>query len=57
MFKEKPDPKWSGVVTSRSNPTQKLPTCEKELRKNLGPGVVEHTFNPNPQEAEILADH
>lgn len=24
----------------------KIPTCEKELKKSIGPGVVAHTFNP-----------
>ena len=43
--------KGSGDLRARSHPA-KLPSCEKELKKALGPGLVVHTFNPSTQEAE-----
>jgi hypothetical protein len=42
-----------GIMTSGQNPTQlKLPTCEKQLKKTLVPGVVAQGFNPSTQEAK-----
>ena len=48
------DLKWnkgSGDLRSRPHPDKPL-TCEKELEKSLGPGVVAHTFNPSTQQIE-----
>ena len=41
----------SDDLRARSHPA-KFPTCEKELKKSLEPGVVGHTFNPSAQKAE-----
>lgn len=46
--------KWkkaSGDLKTRFHPA-KFPTCEKELKKILKPGVEVHTFNPNTPKAE-----
>ena len=53
-FKEKPAAKWNkgkSDLRSRPHPT-KLPTCEKELMKHLGPDIVAHTLNSSTLEAK-----
>jgi hypothetical protein len=52
--KKKPDAKQnkgSGDLRVRSHPA-KLLICKKELKKNLGPGLVVHDFNLRSQETE-----
>jgi hypothetical protein len=54
MIKEKPDSKWnkgSRDLRARSHP-DKLSTCERELMKSLGTGMMVHTFNPSTWKAE-----
>ena len=43
--------KGSGNLKARSHPA-KFPTCEKELKKSLDPGVVGHSFNSSTGKAE-----
>ena len=40
-----------GQPQDKSYPA-KFPTCEKELKECLEPGVVVHSFNPSTQKAE-----
>ena len=54
QVKENPDVKWnkgSGALRTRSHPA-KLPTCERELKKSVGPNVVVYAFNPGTLEGE-----
>jgi hypothetical protein len=53
-MKNKPDVKWnkgSSALRTRLH-TANLSTHKKELKKNLGPGVLMHTFNLSTWEAE-----
>lgn len=52
---DKQTKKWnkgSGDLRARSHPA-KFPTCEKELKKSLEPGVMVHTFNPSTGKVEV----
>lgn len=51
MLKGKHDPKWDKWSSLRSRPQiVKNPTCEKELKKSFGAGVVTYNVTFNTRE-------